>query len=104
MPVIEFFFGRKDADRYDVWLEEHQNDGFIVNNFRKDGKKVSENKAAMHEASCPNMTKFGKYARIEKYGKLCGLDKSALIAECIIRTGIPPTTKCNLCFKRPAKK
>lgn len=111
MCGIEFFFGKKDADKYDDWLRVHQNDGFIINNFRKDGKTIWEDKAAMHKASCPSMNEHDKYGRM-RYGKLCGLDELALIEDCKSRTrtrtkpnGIEPTKKCNRngCFKRPVK-
>ena len=107
MTGIRYFIGRKDADKYDVWLKEHQNDGIVINNFQnKDFKEIeegkaniAEGKAAIHEASCPCMTRYDKYARITKYGKLCGLDESTLIKLCERTPGISPTRNCNQCFK-----
>lgn len=98
MTGIKRFRGSKDADKFDEWLKNHQNDGFVIGGFTNNNfTKLWENKAPFHQAHCGTLTRYDKYARLT-YGKLCALDEAALVEECKRLTGIKPTKDCRQCF------
>lgn len=100
---IEYYFGEEKEEEYNDWLRKHRNTGFIINGFtNKQGTKLWQNKAPLHEASCPRMNHYKKGSRLS-YGKLCGLDELTLIENCESRTDIKPTKECKSCFKMTTK-
>ena len=105
MTGIKRFRGSKDADKFDEWLKNHQDNGFVIGGFTNDEftklwrrKRNEPPTAPLHEANCPTLTRYGKCARLS-YGKLCALDEAVLIEECKRLTSITPTKDCGECFK-----
>ena len=99
MSSITYFFD-KEAE-YGVWLSKHAATGLVVSNLK--GANIQNLKVGfpsqnvgglrLHRATCGFLHRqvdIENETRTKSYGKLCGLDKQALIRECENKTGKQP--------------